>query len=75
MLNVECWALKVFLILVLLAFAGCSRKPTPSAPALAAWSWEQYPQVKQMRLATVACQVLPRASLVINAPIDRKSVV
>jgi hypothetical protein len=60
----------IAIISIVVAAAGCSRKPTPAPPTPAAWSWEQYPQVKQMRLATVACQVLPKASLVINAPIS-----
>jgi hypothetical protein len=34
------------------------------------WSWEAYPAVEKMRLATLPCQVLPKASLTINAPIS-----
>jgi hypothetical protein len=61
-----------FALLCLLSVCGCSEKTekTPSAPTTAAWSWEPYPAAEKMRLATLPCQILPRTSLTINAPVS-----
>ncbi|MDB6112638.1 MAG: hypothetical protein JWR69_4388 [Pedosphaera sp.] len=49
---------------------GCSRETTAPPPgATPKWSWDKYPAVEKMRLATLPCQVLPKTSLTINAPI------
>ncbi|MDB6022163.1 MAG: hypothetical protein JWQ04_2020, partial [Pedosphaera sp.] len=59
-----------FLMVALFLSGGCSEKPaTPEAAAKVAWSWEPYPAVEKMRLATLSCQILPRTSLAINAPV------
>lgn len=63
--------LSIFALLIVLIISGCSDKPaTPSAPASSAWSWDPYPAVEKMRLATLPCQVLPKTSLTINAPVS-----
>ncbi len=59
------------LCLALTLLAGCSQKPSPpNAATPAAWSWDAYPVVEKMRLATLPCQVLPKTSLTIHAPIS-----
>ena len=56
---------------VWLLVSGCSQKPAAPALATAAsWSWETYPAVEKMRLATLPCQILPRTSFTINAPVS-----
>ncbi|HWF18038.1 MAG TPA: hypothetical protein VG754_02165 [Verrucomicrobiae bacterium] len=59
-------------LLMWLFVTGCSRKPTapPTPSATNAWSWEPYPAAEKMRLATLPCQVLPRTSLTISAPVS-----
>ncbi|HZV34483.1 MAG TPA: hypothetical protein VFB72_07875 [Verrucomicrobiae bacterium] len=64
-------ALSIFALFIVLFFSGCSEKPaTSSGPAAPAWSWDTYPPVEKMRLATLPCQVLPKTSLTINAPVS-----
>jgi len=61
--------LLVFLFLV----GGCQKKPEPGPkPPQVNWSWDTYPSAEKMRLATVPCQILPRPSLAINAPVAGK---
>src|ERR1700739_1650737 len=63
--------LSFFVALVLLCGSGCSEKPaTSTAPASTAWSWTPYPAAEKMRLASLPCQVLPKASLTISAPVS-----
>lgn len=61
-----CW-----LVWLLFFAGGCSQKPAaPISASQTNWSWERYPAVEKMRLATLPCQVLPRTSLTINAPVS-----
>ncbi len=62
----------LFCLLGCFLFAGgCSQKPAaPSAAVPKIWSLDSYPAVEKMRLATLPCEVLPRTSLTINAPIS-----
>src|SRR5258708_37983753 len=60
------------LVMILFLFgAGCSKKSaqTPANPSTQ-WSWDAYPPVEKMRLATLPCQVQPRTSLIIHAPVS-----
>jgi hypothetical protein len=55
----------------LIGVPGCSQKPDqPAATLPVRWSWDAYPPVEKMRLATVACRVMPKTSLTINAPVS-----
>src|SRR4051812_48733283 len=50
---------------------GCSRSPISSANASAPapkWNWESFPLVDRMRLGTLSCRILPKASVTINSP-------
>lgn len=49
---------------------SCSPKQVPTAPAAVSWSWDAYPAVRKMQLAVVSCQVLPKTSLIFNAPVS-----
>src|SRR5579859_3248568 len=54
-----------------LVLNGCSDKPVAqAAPSTNAWSWQTYPSAEKMRLATLPCQIQPRTSLTINAPVS-----
>ncbi len=60
------------LLLLASALTACSRSPntTSNTPIPAAWSWAEYPTVEKMRLASLPCEVLPRTSLTISAPVS-----
>jgi hypothetical protein len=61
-------------LLLALAASGCREQQQPQASAPAAtndlprWSWEVFPAVQRMRLATLPCQLLPRSSISIYSP-------
>jgi hypothetical protein len=61
--------------LMLLAVVGvsCREKPVAAAPPLTNdvphWSWEVFPAVQRMRLATLPCQLLPKSSISIYSPL------
>lgn len=58
-------------LLALFILNGCSEKPAATpAPASAVWTWDPYPSAEKMRLATLPCQVMPKTSLTINAPVS-----
>lgn len=64
-------ALSFFVAFLLFGVSGCSQKSASSiTPATNAWSWAPYPAAEKMRLATLPCQVLPKASLTISAPVS-----
>jgi hypothetical protein len=57
--------------LLAVILSGCTQKPnSPVTTAKTQWSWDKYPPVEKMRLATLPCQVQPKTSLIINAPIS-----
>ena len=51
--------------------AGCSKK-VPEVPAgqHAAWLWNAYPLTDSMQLASLPCDVQPRTTLSISAPVS-----
>lgn len=50
---------------------GCSQKSTQTTSAPTnQWSWAKYPPAEKMRLATLPCQIIPKTSLTIAAPIS-----
>src|SRR5579884_806407 len=60
-----------FVSIATVFLAGCSEKvQAPTSQAAPAWSWSPYPAAEKMRLATLPCQVMPRTSLTINAPVS-----
>lgn len=61
----------ILLFLLVLLVAGCSEKESaPVGKTQPRWSWEAYPAVEKMRLATLPCRVMPKTSLTINAPVS-----
>lgn len=66
-----CRSALIFLGMTVLLLAGCSQKTVQTTqPKTNSWSWAAYPPVEKMRLATLPCQVLPKTSLTINAPVS-----
>jgi hypothetical protein len=67
----------IALAVAVLCSSGCERrnvpqaapKPGTNAPAVSAWRWEQYPPALRMRLAQLPCQLLPKSSITMVAPL------
>lgn len=59
-------------VLLLFGSSGCRKTPqaapAPVSAELTHWSWEVFPAVQRMRLATLPCQVLPKSSISIYSP-------
>src|SRR3954451_12155160 len=57
---------------LLVSSAGCKEKatalPPPSGAEVPHWSWEVFPAVQRMRLATLPCQLQPKSSISIYSP-------
>ncbi len=65
-----CRSRLALLLACVVLVGGCSPKPTAPAPtSQSRWSWDSYPSVEKMRLASLPCQIQPRTSLTIHAPI------
>src|SRR5438270_7763467 len=62
---------RVLAIILSIFVTGCSHKAAPvTANSSMQWTWDAYPPVEKMRLATLPCQVQPRTSLTIHAPVS-----